>query len=100
MQENQYLLWRLENAGTYLIMGSTTQTSLGRCVVFDLIAEFHGTSINKALLPGPDLTNQIVKVLLQFRDEQIVVTGDIEAMYHQVKVPQNQRCFIRFLSWK
>ena len=96
MQENQYLLWRLENAGTYLIMRSITQTNLGRCVVFDLSAEFHATSTNKALLPVPDLTNQIVEVLLQFREEQITVTGDIEAIYHQVKVPQNQRCFLLF----
>ena len=29
-------------------------------VVFDLSAEFHGTSINKVLVSGPDLTNQIV----------------------------------------
>ena len=69
-------------------------------MVFDLSAEFHGTSINKALLPGADLTNQIVGVLLRFREEKIAVTGDIEAMYHQVKVPQNQRCFLRFLWWK
>ena len=47
-------------------------------VVFDLSAEFHGTSINKALLSVPDWTNQIVGVLLQFREEQIAVTGDIE----------------------
>ena len=47
--------------------------------------------INKALLSGPDLTNHIVGVLLRFREEQIAVTGDIEAMYHQVKVPENQR---------
>ena len=67
------------------------------CVVFDLSAEFDGTSINKALLPGPDLTNQIAGVLLRFREEQIAVTGDIEAMYHQVKVPENQRCFLQFL---
>ena len=52
-----------------------------KSVVFDLGAEFHGTSISKALLPGPDLTNHIVRVLLQFREEQIAVTGDIEAMY-------------------
>ena len=68
-------------------------------VVFDLSAEFHGTSINKALLSGPDLTNQIVRVLLCFREEQIAVTGDIEALYHQVKVPENQRCFLQFL-WR
>ena len=69
-------------------------------VVFDLSAEFHGTSINRALLPGPDLTNQIVGVLLRFTEKEITVTGDIEAMYHQVKVPENQRCFLRFLCWK
>ena len=68
-------------------------------VAFDLSVEFHGTSINKALLSGPDLTNQMVGVLLRFREEQIAVTGDIEAMSHQVKVPENQRCFLRFLWW-
>ena len=65
-------------------------------VVFDLIAEFHETSTNKALLSEPDLTNQIVGVLLRFRGEQIAVTGNIEEMYHQVKVPKNQRCFLEF----
>ena len=38
-------------------------------VVLDLNAEFHGTSINNALLLGPDLTNQIVGVLLRFKEE-------------------------------
>ena len=56
------------------------------CVVFELRAEFQGTSINKSLLPGTDLTNQIVGVLLRFREEPMAVIGDIEAMYHQVKI--------------
>ena len=47
-------------------------------MVFDLSAEFHGTSINKALLSVPDWTNQVVRVLLQFREEQIAVTGDVQ----------------------
>ena len=38
-------------------------------VIFELNAEFHGTSINNALLPGPDLTNQILGVLLRFREK-------------------------------
>ena len=52
------------------------------------------------MLPRPDLTSQIVGILLRFREEQIAVTGDVEAMYHQMKVPENQRCFQRFLCWK
>ena len=59
-----------------------------------LNAEFHGTSINKASLLEPDLTKD--GVLLRFREEQIGVTGNNEAMY-QVKVPENERCFIQFL---
>ena len=69
-------------------------------MVFDLSAEFHGTSINKALLPGPDLTNQIVGVLLRFTEKEITVTGDIEAMYHQVKVPENRDAFYGFFGGK
>ena len=61
------------------------------CVVFDLSAEFNRTLVNKALLLGPDLTNQIVGVLLQFREEQIAVTGDTEAMFYQVKIPEDHK---------
>ena len=53
-------------------------------VVFDLSVEFQGTSINKSLLPGPDLANLIVGFLLRFGEELVTVTGDTEAMYHQV----------------
>ena len=70
------------------------------CVVFNLSAEHHGVSINKELLLGPDLTNQIIGVLLHFKEEPIAVTGDIEAMFHQVKVPEKQRNYLRFLWWK
>ena len=87
--------WYLPNCGVY------HPNKPGKIrVVFNLSADFHETSINKALLPGPDLTNQIVGVLLRFRKEQIAVTGDTEVMYHQVKVAQNQRCFLRFFWWK
>ena len=44
-------------------------------VVFDCGAEFHGTSLNKELLPGPDLTNQLVGVLTRFRTEKSGVHG-------------------------
>ena len=69
-------------------------------VVFDLSAEHYGVSINKKLLPGPDLTNQIVEMLLRFKEEPIAVTGDIKAMFHQAKVPEKERNYLRFLWWK
>ena len=66
-------------------------------VLFDVSAEHHRGSINKELLPRSDLTNQIVGVLLRSREEPIAVTGDIEALFHQVKVPEKQRNYIRFI---
>ena len=36
------------------------------CVAFDCSAEYDGVSVNKRLLSGPDLTNQIVGILVKF----------------------------------
>ena len=69
-------------------------------VVLDLSAEYKGTCLNKELLPGPDLTNQIIGLLLRFREEHVGVMGDIEAMFHQVKVPDTQCSFLKFLWWE
>ena len=97
MQGNRHMLWIVENTSTYY-HGIFHPSKLEKiCVVFDLNAEFHGTSINKGFLSGPSLTNQIVAVLLRFREEQIAVNGDVEAIYHQVKVAGNQRSFLPFL---
>ena len=40
-------------------------------VVFDCIVEYFGYTLNKQLIPGPDLTNQIVGVLTRFGEEQV-----------------------------
>ena len=68
------------------------------CIVFDVRAEFQGTSISKSLLPGPDLANQIVGVVLRFREEPMAVTDDIEAKYHQVNIPVEQRASYNFFG--
>ena len=66
-------------------------------VVFDCAAECDGVSLNSKLLSGPDLTNSLVSVLLRFRKEQVAVVGDIEAMFHQVKVSPVDRDAFRFV---
>ena len=66
-------------------------------IVFDASAKYRGVSLNDTLLQGPDLTNSIIGVLIRFRQERIALASDIEAMFHQVHVPINQRDMLRFL---
>ena len=68
-------------------------------VVFDAAAKFKGTSLNDRLYHGPDLTNDLVGVLIRFRQEKIAFTADIEAMFHQLKVLPKDADALRFLWW-
>lgn len=66
-------------------------------IVFDCAAKVAGISLNDAVHTGPDLANALVGVLLRFRQHKVAVTADVEAMFHQVRVPPNQRDVLRFL---
>ncbi|KAK4300422.1 hypothetical protein Pmani_027386 [Petrolisthes manimaculis] len=68
-------------------------------IVFDCAAEYEGTSLNKRVLQGPDLTNKLVGVLLRFRENKVAVCGDIQEMFHQVRVSPQHRDALRFLWW-
>ena len=59
-------------------------------VVFDCSVEYLGYALKKQLIPGPDLTNQIVGVLISFREEQVAFMGDTEAMFYEVQIPKCQ----------
>ena len=58
---------------------------------------FEGVSLNKLLLPGPDLMNNLTGVLMRFRKENIAVMCDIEQMFHSFYVDPPHRDFLRFL---
>ena len=68
-------------------------------VVFDCSAKFMGLSLNDMLDKGPDLTNSLVGVLTRFREDRVAVMADIEAMLYQVRVPDRDTSFLRFLWW-
>ena len=68
-------------------------------VVFDCAAKVKGVALNDMLMPGPDLASQLINVLLKFRDSEHAFTADVSAMFHQVKVPIEQRDYLRFLWW-
>ncbi|XP_071085478.1 uncharacterized protein [Haliotis cracherodii] len=69
-------------------------------IVFDCSAKFGGISLNESVHQGPDLTNTLMGVLLRFREKRIAIAGDIESMYHRVKVADQHRNALRFLWWK
>ena len=68
-------------------------------IVFNCSTNYGGTSLNRNLLSGPDLTNQLTGILMRFRTKEVAFMGDIEAMFYQVKVPDSQRSFLRYLWW-
>ena len=69
-------------------------------VVFDCSAQFKGTSLNQHLMSGPDLTSQLVGVLLRFRQKEVAFMADIEKMFYRVVVQEIQRNLLRFLWWR
>ena len=69
-------------------------------IVFDCSAEYGGTSLNQQVLQGPDLTNNLLGVLLRFREKPVAVMGDIQSMFHQVRVSPEHRDVLRFLWWR
>ena len=69
-------------------------------VVFDCSARCQGESINDKLLQGPNLTNDLIGVLLRFREGKIALMADVESMFYQVQVPKKDRDCLRFLWWE
>ena len=59
-------------------------------------AKFHGTSLDKFLLTGLDLLQNLIHVLLRFRQHQFAVSADIEGMFLQVGVPDCDQPSLRF----
>ena len=65
--------------------------------VFDCSAQYKGVSLNSESLQGPNLTNNLIDVLLRFRQFENAIIADIESMYLQVRIPEPDRNALRFL---
>ena len=65
--------------------------------VFDAASTFAGTSLNEELLRGPDLINNLVGVLVRFRQDPVALIADIKSMFHQVRVIPEDTDALRFL---
>ena len=62
-------------------------------------ANLHGASLNKLLITGLNLLQNLIYVLLRFRQHPYAVSADIEGMFLQVGVLSSDQPSLRFL-WR
>ena len=62
-------------------------------------SRFGGVSLNDNLMAVPDLLQSMIGIIFRFREKQIALTADVEAMFLQVKVPSTDCKVLRFL-WR
>ena len=53
-------------------------------IVFNSSAKFNGLSLNDYWVKGPDLMNNMLGIILRFREGQFALAGDIKKMYHSI----------------
>ncbi|KAK3737988.1 hypothetical protein QZH41_001003 [Actinostola sp. cb2023] len=68
-------------------------------IVFNSSASYMGHALNDYWAKGPDLLNSLLGVLTRFRENDVVILGDIKKMYHSVKIGLVDQHTHRFL-WR
>ena len=62
-------------------------------------AKYQGVALNDNLLSGPDLPQSLIGIIFRFREHQIALSADIEAMFLQVAVPNDDSRCLQFF-WR
>ena len=67
--------------------------------VCNAASKYKEVCLNDKLLAGPDLLHGLIETIFRFREGPIALTADIESMFLQVQVPEQDRSCSRFL-WR
>ena len=68
-------------------------------IVFNSSASYMGQVLNEYWAKGPDLLNNLLGILVRFRENEIGFMGDVKKMYHTVKTRTIEQHTHRFL-WR
>ena len=68
-------------------------------IIFNSSAKFNGVSLNDFWAKGPDVMNNMLGILLRFREGSVALAGDIKRMYHSVHLSELDQHTHRFL-WR
>ncbi|XP_053698731.1 uncharacterized protein LOC128745678 [Sabethes cyaneus] len=66
-------------------------------LVWDAAATVNGVSLNTELLKGPDMLTSLPAVIQRFRERSVGFGGDIQEMYHQIRIRAEDKQAQRFL---
>ncbi|CDW60603.1 DUF1759 and Peptidase A17 and DUF1758 and RVT 1 d omain containing protein [Trichuris trichiura] len=68
-------------------------------IVFDGSASFRGVSLNDQLEAGPALQRDLVGILIRFRRYRFGIQADVQKMFMQIRLHEEDRDVVRFL-WR
>ena len=68
-------------------------------IVFNSSANYMGHTLNEYWAKGPNLLNNLLGILVRFRENEVAMIGDIKKMYHSVKIGTVEQHTHRFL-WR
>ena len=77
----------------------TNSTSTPLRIVFNSSAKYNGHSLNDYWMKGRDFVNNLLGILLRFRENRVAFIGDVRRMYHSVKLTKLDQHTHRFL-WR
>ena len=69
-------------------------------IAFDCSLKLQNVCFNDFLKQSPDLTNDLVGVLLCFQEGKFAFSADIKSMYYQVRVLVKDSNFLKFLWYR
>ena len=67
--------------------------------VCNAAAKYQGVALNDKLLSGPDRLTSLIGIIFCFREHQIALSADIEAMFLQIALPSDDSRCLRLL-WR
>ena len=59
--------------------------------VCEAAKRFRGYCLNEILMKGPHLLQNLIGILFKFREKRVALTADIEEMFLQIQLPEQQK---------
>ena len=88
-------VWYLPHFPIVKMSKSTTKVR----IVFDCSAKCNGISLNDVIHAGPKLQRELFDVLIRFRRNPVALVCDIQEMYLQIEIKEEDRPLFRIL-WR